>query len=75
MSTLLVFDPSMCCSTGVCGPDADDALMEFSTTLRCWLERHGVTVQRMSPTSNPEAFMDNPVVYNALMNTASSSIA
>jgi len=56
----------MCCSTGVCGPDADDELVTFSAALR-WLERHGVTVTRISPTSNPEAFMENHVVYDAMM--------
>lgn len=66
MSTLQVFDPPMCCSTGVCGPQADDALVAFSGALR-WLQRHGVTVTRYNPASNPDAFMDNEVVYDVLM--------
>jgi arsenite methyltransferase len=66
MPTIEVFDPPMCCSTGVCGPEADDALVAFSGVLR-WLERHGVTVERHNPASNPEAFMDTTAVYDALM--------
>lgn len=66
MPTLRVFDPPMCCSTGVCGPDADEELVTFSATLR-WLKRHGVDVERVSPTSHPEAFMETPAVYDALM--------
>jgi hypothetical protein len=30
MPTIDVFDPPMCCSTGVCGPEADDTLVAFS---------------------------------------------
>ncbi len=66
MPTIQVFDPPMCCSTGVCGPEADDALVAFSGALR-WLQRHGVTVERHNPTSHPEAFMDTAAVYDALM--------
>ena len=66
MSRLDVFDPPMCCSTGVCGPDADDALVAFSGALR-WLQRHGVEVTRHNPASNPDAFMDTTAVYEALM--------
>ena len=66
MPTIHVFDPPMCCSTGVCGPEADDALVAFSGALR-WLQRHGVDVTRHNPASNPEAFTDTSVVYDALM--------
>lgn len=30
MKTLTVFDPAMCCSTGVCGSDVDQVLVDFS---------------------------------------------
>ena len=55
----------MCCSTGVCGPEADDTLVAFSGALR-WLQRHGVDVTRYNPSTTPEAFMDTEVVYDAL---------
>ncbi len=29
MKTLTVFDPAMCCSTGVCGSDVDQVLVDF----------------------------------------------
>lgn len=60
-----VFDPPMCCSTGVCGPDADDTLVTVNAVLRR-LEREGITVDRYNPTSHPEMFTDTPVVYDAL---------
>jgi len=65
MPTIEVFDPPMCCSTGVCGPDADDELVTVSEVLRK-LERRGATVERYNPASHPEMFTDTPVVYDAL---------
>ena len=34
MKTLTVFDPAMCCSTGVCGSDVDQVLVDFSALLQ-----------------------------------------
>ena len=33
MNKVEVFDPPMCCSTGVCGPSVDPALARFSSDL------------------------------------------
>ena len=41
MKKLSVFDPVQCCSTGVCGPDADDELAQFASSLE-WLKSKGV---------------------------------
>ena len=66
MPELNVYDPPMCCSTGVCGPETDDTRVNFSGALR-WLRRHGVEVTRYNPSTTPEAFMDTQIVYDALM--------
>jgi hypothetical protein len=29
-----VFDPAMCCSTGVCGPEVDPQLVQFAADAR-----------------------------------------
>lgn len=33
VKTVEVFDPAMCCSTGVCGPSVDPALSQFAGDL------------------------------------------
>ncbi|HEX9046982.1 MAG TPA: arsenic metallochaperone ArsD family protein, partial [Verrucomicrobiae bacterium] len=38
---LQVFDPAMCCSTGVCGPDVDPKLAAFAADLD-WVKSEGV---------------------------------
>lgn len=53
-----VFDPPMCCSTGLCGPGVDPALLAFSRDLR-WLEKHGAQVRRVGLSTDPDAFLQN----------------
>jgi len=33
MTTVTVYDPPMCCSTGVCGPEVDPKLAQFAGDL------------------------------------------
>ena len=40
MKMLTVFDPAMCCSTGVCGSDVDQVLVNFSADVQ-WLKGRG----------------------------------
>ncbi|GAO01458.1 arsenite efflux transporter metallochaperone ArsD [Anaeromyxobacter sp. PSR-1] len=65
MPTIQVFDPPMCCSTGVCGPAVDPALVRFAADLE-WLKQHGVRVERFNLSQDPAAFVGNPVVTQAI---------
>ncbi len=56
-----VFDPAMCCPTGLCGPGVDPALLTISRDLR-WLEAQGVTVERHGLSQAPETFVAQPKV-------------
>jgi AhpD family alkylhydroperoxidase len=65
MSTLQVFDPPMCCATGVCGPEVDPGLVRFAADLE-WLKASGVEVERFNLAQAPAAFVGNAVVAQAL---------
>ena len=65
MTTIDVFDPPMCCSTGVCGPNVDPKLVRFASDLD-WLKQQGVAVRRFNAAQEPKAFADNAVVAAAL---------
>lgn len=65
MSTLKVFDPALCCSTGVCGVDIDQALVTFAADID-WLKSQGVTVERANLAQQPQAFADNAQVRQLL---------
>ena len=40
MTTIQIFDPALCCSTGVCGVDADQALISFTADVD-WAKQNG----------------------------------
>lgn len=65
MKTLEVFDPAMCCSTGVCGVDVDPVLAQFAADLK-WVESHGVSVARYNLGQEPQAFAANPAVLKEM---------
>ncbi len=72
--TLLeVYDPAMCCSTGVCGPDVDDSLADFANDVK-WLKSQGVDVQRFNLGQEPEAFKMNPSVLSRLQKEGSECL-
>lgn len=60
-----VFDPPMCCSSGVCGPKVDKKLVQFSVTLE-WLRGQGLQVERYNPTQQYDAFVNNAAVVNTI---------
>jgi hypothetical protein len=61
-----VFDPEMCCTTGICGPAPDPALIEFNSALER-LRSEGADVQRYQLSRNPRSFVGNPEVYRLLL--------
>lgn len=65
VSAIHVFDPPMCCSTGVCGPVVDPQLTRFSGDLD-WLAAQGVTVDRFNLAQQPQAFVNHDLVRAAL---------
>ena len=65
MKTIQVFDPSMCCSSGVCGVDVDQALISFSADVD-WVKQHGVQVERFNLAQQPMAFAENAIVKSFL---------
>ncbi len=65
MSTVEVFDPPMCCSTGVCGPSVDPALATFASDLS-WLAEQGASVERHNLSQEPKTFADSDLVRQLL---------
>jgi hypothetical protein len=65
MSKVQVFDPAMCCSTGVCGPEVDPALVRFASDLE-WLKDNGVEVERFNLSQEPAKFVAHTAVTEAM---------
>ncbi len=65
MKTIQIYDPPMCCSTGICGADIDPALVSFAAHLK-QLAEAGVQVERYNLGQQPMAFVQNPAVKSLL---------
>lgn len=63
--TIQVFDKPMCCSTGICGPQVDPALVRFAGDLD-YLRRQGVQVDRFNLSQQPREFAELADIRAAL---------
>ncbi len=60
-----VFDPALCCNSGVCGIDVDQALVSFSADVD-WALQNGAQIERFNLARQPLAFAENRTVKNFL---------
>jgi hypothetical protein len=67
MKKMIIFEPAMCCSTGVCGPSVDPELLRLSTVINN-LKKNGVLIERYNLSGNPQIFVDNAEI-NRMLNT------
>lgn len=58
MKTLSIYEPAMCCETGICGISADPELLRISTVFNN-LQKNGITAVRFNLNSAPQAFINN----------------
>ena len=72
MKTLQVYDPPMCCATGICGTEVDPDLISFAGMLNQFGPR-GIRVERYNLAKEPLAFVTNPVV-KALLETEGTGV-
>lgn len=60
-----MFDPPMCCPTGLCGPTLDQTLLDLNEMILN-LQQDGVHVERYQMSANPSAFISNPEVMRLI---------
>ena len=65
MKRLEIFDPAMCCTTGVCGPGIDPELMRVATVLNS-ISKDEVDVKRHNLSSEPQNFIACKLVSDLL---------
>ncbi|SEP20518.1 Arsenical resistance operon trans-acting repressor ArsD [Halogranum amylolyticum] len=59
MTELILYEEAMCCSTGVCGPDPDDELVEVSAALdQLENEFEGVEISRANMQHDIDQFLE-----------------
>jgi len=65
MKKVEIFDPAMCCSTGICGPSIDPELMRMATVVNS-LKEKGIIIKRHGLSNEPQDFISNKVINDIL---------
>jgi hypothetical protein len=73
MAHIQIFDPALCCSTGVCGTDADQALIDFSADMD-WAKLKGARIERYNLAKEPTVFAENLTVKGFLERSGSDAL-
>lgn len=61
MKKMQIFEPAMCCPTGICGVGVNPELIRISAVLDN-LSKNNIKVERFNLTNAPQAFVTNDVV-------------
>lgn len=73
MASIQVFDPALCCSTGVCGVDVDQELVGFSADVD-WAKQNGAQIERFNLAQQPMVFAENPMVKSFLERSGAEAL-
>jgi len=73
MANIQIFDPALCCSTGVCGVDVDQQLVSFSADVD-WAKQSGAQIERFNLAQQPMAFADNAIVKGFLQRSGQEAL-
>lgn len=72
MKRMIIFDPPMCCSTGVCGPSVNPELIRVATTINR-LMNAGILIERYNLSSSPQVFVNN-IEINKMLNEKGTEV-
>lgn len=70
---ITILDPAMCCSTGVCGEDVDDTLVQTAANVK-WLKSFGYEVNRHNISNDGAAFKNYPAAVEKLQKEGMDSL-
>lgn len=73
MSQIQVYDPALCCSTGICGVDIDQDKVTFAANVD-WLKSQGGKIERFNLAQQPMAFAETPVVKSFLERSGAEAL-
>lgn len=65
MKKIIIYDPAMCCSTGVCGASVDKELLRVATVIEN-LKQNGADITRFNLSGQPDAFVKNQLINEQL---------
>ncbi len=66
MKKMVIYDPAMCCETGVCGPNVDKNLMRVATLIHR-LKKNNVIIERHNLATDPGSYVTDRTINALLM--------
>lgn len=73
MTKIEVYDGAMCCSTGVCGVDVDQRLVNFAADVE-WARQQGVKIERFNLAQQPLQFANHTAVKTFLQRSGEDAL-
>ncbi|MDU1906578.1 MAG: arsenite efflux transporter metallochaperone ArsD [Dysgonomonas sp.] len=61
-----IYDPALCCPTGLCGVNIDPELMRIAVVIET-LKKKGITIERFNLRDHPQVYVDNKKINDCLM--------
>ena len=61
-----IYDPALCCPTGLCGVNIDPELMRIAVVIET-LKKKGITIERFNLRDHPQIYVDNKKINDYLM--------
>lgn len=74
MKKLFLYEPAMCCSTGVCGPSVNEDLIRVSSIMNELKKAEGIQAVRYNLSANPNSFVRNIKVTEILQEKGMNSL-
>lgn len=74
MKKLFLYEPAMCCSTGVCGPSVNEDLIRVSSIMNELKKAEGIQAVRYNLSANPNSFVRNSKVTEILQEKGMNSL-
>ena len=69
MKKIEIFDPAMCCPTGLCGTNINPELMRIAVVIES-LKKQGIIVTRHNLRDEPQVYVSNKTVMISIIITA-----
>lgn len=74
MTELTLFEPAMCCSTGVCGPSVNKDLLQITSVMNALDTLEGFQAKRYNLSSNPQSFVENEQMSHLLQEKGAEAL-
>ncbi len=74
MKTVELFEPAMCCATGVCGPSVNPELLMITGAFEAMDKVDGVQATRYNLSNNPDTFSQRADILAAMADDAETNL-